>query len=469
MNKKLSIWEKIGFSMGELGATLFWQGSMFYLGYFYNVVFGLPAAIAGFILFWPRVLDALVDPVVGAISDRTNTRWGKFRPFLLFTSLPFAIFMLLVFYTPETTVTGKTIYAFITYVIVMILYSVIMIPYNALGGVITNDHHERTSLQSYRFMTVFIGGVIVRGFTDPLANFFGGGFDPVTRMPHDPQNGYFMTVVVFSIIAFIGFIITFLSTKERVLPQTNQHSNIKQDLKLLVKNKPWVVLFIVSTLNLIYVGVWSGVTKYFFQYYVTVKDLDIFGWKYDFMSAFNTSSSIIIALVLMTPITLWLGKKIGKKNLLIAGFAMVTISIIGFYFCGPEDKKLIMFLQVLQSLGAAPTMPIIWSMYADAADFGEWKTKVRMTGLVFSAVVLGQKVGIALGSAVPLFVLGLFNFDKDAITQPDVITQTIRICMSILPGTIALLTLAGCIFYPISNKKMDEIQLELETRRNTEK
>lgn len=465
----LSLKEKIGFSLGEIGSTIIWQGMMFYLGYFYTDVFKIPASAAAVLLFMPKFLDALVDPIVGTIADRTNTRWGKFRPYILWLFIPYSVFMVLTFATPKLSETGKLVYAYGTYMIMMLLYSFIMTPYNALGGVITNDHKDRTDLQTYRFFMAFFGGFILRIFTNPLVGYFGGGLD-ANKMPLNPQEGFTKTFMVFAILSLIAFYLTFRWTKERVKPVASQKSSLKDDLKDLIGNKPWIILFIASTLNLIYVGAFGTATKYYFDYYVTVKEMNIFGWNVfglDLMSIFNGFSSVIIMLVLLSPFTTWASNKFGKKNVLSFSFIVVAISIIGWYFCGPEQVGMIMFWQLVQSAAAAATMPLIWSMYADTADYSEWKNHRRATGLVFSAVVLGQKVGIAFGGALPLWMLGSVGYTPENTSSPEVI-HAIRMSMGLIPGVIALLTAGVCWFYNLSNKQMDQIQEELTQRRLNE-
>jgi glycoside/pentoside/hexuronide:cation symporter, GPH family len=461
---KLSIKEKLGFSLGEIGGTISWQAMMFYLAYFYTDVFGLPATTVGFLLFIPRFFDAFVDPIVGAIADRTNTRYGKFRPFILWIFIPYCILMVLMYITPNFGMTGKIVYAYVTYIVMMVLYSFMMTPYNALGGVITNDHIDRTSLQSFRFMMAFIGGLLVRGVTTPLVKYFGGA-NPTTNKVTNEQHGFMMTMIVFASISLIAFFITFISTKERVQAPKQQKTSLKTDLKDLLSNKPWVILFIVSSLNLIYVGVWSSSFAYYFKYYTSVKELNIFGFKYDLMSTFNVFGSLIIILVLAFPTANFLTRKLGKRNTLITCFSIVFVSITALYTCKPADVGMMLFWQFIQSAAAACTMPIIWGMYADAADYSEWKNGRRATGLVFSAVVLGQKAGIALGAAIPLWILGSLNYNKDLTQQPDNILLAIKLCMSLIPAAIALLTTVSCFFYKLTNKDMDNIQAELTQRR----
>jgi len=467
---KLTLKEKLGYSAGEIGSTISWQGMMFFLGFFYTDIFGLPAITAGYLLFLPRFFDAFVDPIVGVIADRTNTRWGKFRPYILWFFIPYSILMVLMYVTPDFSLTGKTIYAYVTYILMMVIYSLIMTPYNALGGVITNDHIDRTSLQSYRFLMAFVGGLLIRGLTTPLANLFGGGYNPANDMPMNPQKGFMLTMLVFAIISLAAFYFTFASTKERVAPPPKQRTPLLTDLKDLINNRPWIILFFVSTLNLIYVGAWSASMAYFFKYYMSVKTLQVFGIQtgYDLFSAFNVFGSIVIILILAFPVSNWLAKHLGKRNTLVICFTLVAASIAGFYLCRPTDAGLTLFFQFIQSAAAAPTMPLVWSMYADAADYSEWKNNRRATGLVFSAVVMGQKAGIALGSAITLWVLGRAGYNQEVMQQTDSALTAIRYSMSLIPGAIALVTAILCIFYPLSNAKMDEIQAALSLRRQKE-
>jgi glycoside/pentoside/hexuronide:cation symporter, GPH family len=470
--KKLSFKEKFGYSLGEIGGTISWQGMMFYLGFFYTDIFGLTAQAAALLLFFPRFFDAFVDPIVGTIADRTDTRWGKFRPFILWMIIPYSVCMVLLYTTPDLGHTGKFIYAFATYFFMMIAYSFMMTPYNALGGVMTDDHIDRTSLQSFRFMMAFIGGLIVRGLTNPLVKFFCG-YDPsVTKatnftIQHSLQRGFFWTMLVFAVLSVVAFGITFFSTKEKVKPISTQKTSLKQDLKDLTHNGPWIILFLVSTLNLIYVGIFSTAIAYYFKYYVTARSLILFGHNtgYDMMSTFNVFGSIVIILVLVSPLTKIMAAKLGKRNSLVLCFSLVTLSIAGFYICKPQSVLLILFFQFIQSAAAAPTMPIVWSMYADAADYSEWKNNRRATGLVFSAVVLGQKAGIALGAAIPLWILGTYAYNSASAVQPATIVNGVKWSMSLIPAFVALLTTIGCLFYKLSNKEMDQIQTELAERR----
>lgn len=461
---KLSVKEKLGFSLGEMGGTISWQGMMFYLGYFYTDVYGLPAITAGFLLFIPRFFDAFVDPIVGFIADRTDTKHGKFRPFILWMFIPYCTLMVLMYVTPNFGMAGKIFYAYITYILMMVLYSFMMTPYNALGGVITNDHVERTSLQSYRFMMAFIGGLLIRGITNPLVKYFGG-FNAQTNKIIDEQHGFMMTMVLFAIISLVSFYITFSATKERVKPQKQQKTSIKTDIKDLFNNKPWTILFIISSLNLVYVGIWSASFAFYFKYYASVKMLNIFGFQYDVMSTFNVFGALVIVIILAFPTAKWLVRKLGKRNTLIMCFSLVAVSIGALYTCKPADISMMLFWQFIQSAAAATTMPIIWGMYADTADYSEWKNNRRATGLVYSAVVLGQKSGIALGAAIPMWILGSLNYNKDLAQQPANVLMAIRLCMSLLPAIICFLTTIACFFYKLSDKQMDDIQRELTERR----
>jgi len=464
---KLKITEKLSYGLGEIGSSIVWQGMMFYLGYFYTDVFVIPPQAAAFLMFLPKFLDALIDPVVGTIADRTNTRWGKFRPYILWFFIPYSVFMILMFATPNWGHTGKMLYAYATYMLMMIIYSLIMTPYNALGGVITDDHKERTSLQSYRFFMAFFGGFILRIATNPLVSYFGGGMDAGNH-PVNPQRGFLLTFTVFAVLSAICFFLTFHFTRERIKPVAKEKSSLKDDLKDLTHNRPWIVLFIASTLNLVYVGVFGTAMKYYFDYYVIPKTVNIFGWNVwglDVMSVFNGYSSIVIMIILLLPVSKWLAGRFGKRNTLIACYTLVAIAISGWYFCKPDQVGLIMFFQFIQSVAAAPTMPLTWSMYADAADYSEWKNGRRATGLIYSAVVLGQKAGIALGGAIPLWILASVNYNPSAVTHSPEELHGIRLSMGLIPGFIALLTGMMFFFYNLSNKQMDTIQAELAERR----
>jgi GPH family glycoside/pentoside/hexuronide:cation symporter len=502
----LSRREKLGYSLGEIGSTFGWQGMMFYLGMFYTDVFGLSAGAAGAILFLPRFLDGFVDPMVGAMADRTRSRWGQFRPYLLFAAVPYALLMLLTYSTPSFGPTGKAIYALVTCTAFMIVYSLVAVPFTALGGVLTEDHVERTSLQSYRFMMAFVGGLMVRGLTNPLVKLFGG-HDPSARATTPAaqqglQTGFLWTMGIFGLISIATFLVAFATTRERVSPPKAQRSSLFTDLTdllgngwwLLLKrvasalrglrgrtplaleprkaaNRPWVAIFGVVTLNLVYVGVFSTAIAYYFKYFVTARSLVLFGRDtgYDLMSTFNVFGSLVIILVLAFPTTKLLVKHLGKRNTLIVGYSLVSLSIAGFWLCGPQDVGLILFCQLVQSAGAAPTMPILWSMYADAADYSEYVNRRRATGLVSSAVGIGLKAGIALGAAIPLWVLQSMAYQPDAPAQSAEVLRAIRLSMSLIPAALAALTVVACLFYRLSDQRMNEIQAELTRRREAER
>jgi GPH family glycoside/pentoside/hexuronide:cation symporter len=301
-----------------------------------------------------------------------------------------------------------------------------------------------------------------------------GGYDGVTHKIVNEAHGYLITTIIFSVISLIAFGLTFLSTKERVAPPKGQKSSLKEDVKDLMKNKPWIILFFVSMLNLIYVGAWSTSFEYYFKYFFKASfSLNLGFIVFNTMDLWNTFGAVIIALILIFPTANWLSNSFGKRNTLIVCFGLVAFSICGLYFCGPYSLKLLFIFQFIQSAAAAVTMPIVWSMYADAADYSEWKNKRRATGLIFSAVVLGQKSGIAIGSAITMWVLGLLGYDAVlAKTNPELLIQKapqllygIRYAISFVPGILAFITMAVCFFYPLSNKNMDQIQAELSDRR----
>ncbi len=412
--------------------------------------------------------------------------------------------MLLTYATPALDGGWKLAYALVTCTGFMLVYSLVAVPFTALGGVLTDDHVERTSLQSYRFMMAFVGGLMVRGLTNPLVRFFGG-YDPGTRAAtaaarQGLQTGFLWTMGAFGLVAVATFVAAFAATRERVAAPPSQRTPILTDLTDLLGNRwlragqraasavlglvgregpllspakaanaPWVAIFAVVTLNLVYVGVFSTAIAYYFKYYVAARSLVLFGRDtgYDLMSAFNVLGSVVIIVLLALPTTTWLVKRLGKRGTLVLGYTLVALSIAGFYFCSPADVGLILLCQVVQSAGAAPTMPVLWSLYADAADYSEYVNGRRATGLVSSAVGIGLKAGIALGAAIPLWVLQSTAYAPDAATQPAEVVRAIRLSMSLIPAALAVLTVAACSFYRLSDARMDEIQAELARRRSS--
>lgn len=460
MQDKISWKEKTGYGLGDAASSMFWKIFSMYLMFFYTDVFGLAPAVVGTMFLITRIWDSCFDPIVGIIADRTRTRWGKFRPYLFWVAIPFAVIGVLTFYTPDFDEKGKIIYAYITYSLMMMVYSLINVPYASLLGVLSSDRKERTTLSSYRMVFAFGGSLLALWLIEPLVLYFGGSLNS--------KEGWFYTIVVFGIITTAFFWACFWLTKERVRPIADEESNLKEDLRDLWKNKPWWILLGAGVGALIFNSIRDGAAVYYFKYYVTSAasySFNLFGEDFAM-----TPTSIylvlgqaanIIGVIIATPIA----NRIGKKKTFFGAMAMAAILSVIFYFFGKEDVLLIMLFQVLISICAGCIFPLIWSMYADSADYSEWKQGRRATGLVFSASSMSQKLGWTIGGAGTGWLLGYYGFQANI--EQSAVTQTgITMMLSLLPAIAALISVIFIIFYPLTEEKLQTIEQDLENKRN---
>lgn len=441
---KVTVKEKLGFSLGEYSSSVVWQTLMFFLPFFYTDTFGLTAASVALMFGVVRIFDAFTDPIMGIIADRTHTRWGKFRPYILWLAIPYGLGIVMMFTTPGFSDSGKIIYAYITYSFMMVIYTAIMIPYNSLIGVISPNPDERTSVSSYKFVFAYAAGFSVQLLIIPLVQRLG---------MDDAARGYQLTMGIFAAISVIFLLISFVSVRERVLPDPAQKSNLRKDLKDLMSNRPWIILFLVSLSALIYIAIRSADIAYYFKYY-----LEREGQMGQFMAI-----GTVFVLIGVLP-TRWLSGIFGKKKLFIMCMIIVALSSFTFYFAGPQDIVLIYAAQIIFSLASGPTMPLLWSMLADTADYSQWKNGRRATGLVYSAATFAQKTGFALGGVIVMAMLSWFGFISDA-PQTETSLQGIRIAMSIIPGSIALLAAFLLLFYNLNDSMVKNIEKELSKRR----
>ena len=533
---RLSVLEKVGYGLGDTASNLYWKTFEFFLMYFYTDVFGLTAKSAGTLMLVTRIWDAINDPLVGYLADRTRTAWGRFRPYLVWMSLPFAITGALTFYTPDIGPQGKLIYAYVTYTLVMMAYTAINIPYGALMGVISPDSIERTSVSTYRFIAAFCGGIVVQYCTLDLVRFFGGVESTMVdgamkEMVVNEQWGFFMTMVVFSITAVILFLITFATTKERVQPAVNEASTFRADMKFittslrlhqimlvglfllaslatsfslttlpwifggylllsalsmsarkvglqkfadvsetstfeldfndLLSNRPWLVLFGFGLLQLTGLFIRGGVVLYYFKYYCGDPDIAPKFWV---MGSF----AAIAGMLLTKPLT----RLFGKKLLMIGMNSGVALLTAAFFFLGPDQVKLMLTLQVLASFIGGPIPVLLWAMYADTADYSEWRSGRRATGLVFAAATFSQKMGCAVGAAMTGFTLDFFKYAQpvDGVDQPqtEAALHGMQLMMSLIPAGFLLLSAACLVFYNISKQMTEQIEQDLKGRKSSE-
>lgn len=460
MHDKISLKEKIGYGLGDAASSMFWKIFSMYLLFFYTDVFGLAPAVVGTMFLITRIWDSCFDPIVGILADRTKSKWGKFRPYLLWVAIPFAVIGVLTFYTPDFDEKGKIIYAYVTYSLMMMIYSLINVPYASLLGVMSSDRKERNTLSSYRMVFAFGGSLLALWLIEPLVNYFGGNLNSKT--------GWLATISVFGFITTLFFWACFLFTKERVKPIGDEQNNLKEDLKDLLKNKPWWILLGAGIGALVFNSIRDGAAVYYFKYYVSSSvnfDFSLFGTDFHM-----TPTSIylvlgqaanIIGVIIATPIA----NKIGKKKTFFGAMAMAAILSLIFYMFGKEDVLLIMSFQVLISICAGCVFPLIWSMYADSADYSEWKQGRRATGLVFSASSMSQKFGWTIGGAGAGWLLGYFGFQAN-VEQTAFTQNGIQLMLSILPAIAAVISVLFILFYPLSEEKLQLIEQDLNAKRD---
>lgn len=452
--------EKIGYGFGDAASSMYWKIFTFYLAIFYTDVFGIPAAAAGTMFLVTRIWDTANDPIMGIIGDRTNTRWGKFRPYLLWIAAPFAIIGVLLFTTPDLSVNGKIVYAYISYTLMMMAYTAINVPYASLLGVMTAKSDERTSFASYRMVFAFGGSLLVVAIFQPTVDFFN-------NIVHVGEEiSYQLTMTVIGIIAIGFFLMTFSWTRERIKPPKNQESSLKEDFKNLLGNIPWFVILGAGVMTLIFNSVRDGVAMYYFKYYVVDETaMSVFSatFAYSTLYLFLGQATNMLGVIMAKPVSSRIGK---RKTFMYAMFMAAALSVV-FYFCNRENYFFIYLLQALISFCAGIIFPLMWSMYADAADYSQYKTGRRATGLVFSASSMSQKLGWTLGGSITLWLLAFFGFEANVAQSPETI-QGIKYMMSFVPGLAALISGGIMIFYKLSDNKMDEIIAELEKRRAAE-
>jgi GPH family glycoside/pentoside/hexuronide:cation symporter len=440
---RLSLGEKIGFGIGDLGFNFYWTTVASFLAAFYTDVFGIQAGAAAAMMLLTRVIDAVTDPVMGAIADRTRTRWGKFRPYLLFAALPMAAAGVLTFTTPDLDANGKLIWAYATYTFMMLMYTVLSMPYSALSGVMTSDSNERTSLISIRFIFAFMGGTLVNWMTLPLVDALGAG---------DEARGWQLTMVVYGIAAVIIFGITFLTTRERVMPPPRQHSNVRGDLADLIRSRPWVILFVLAMVIMMVFTMRGGSAYYYFKYYVERPELI----KY----YLPCQTFALAAGAWMTP---YLSRFVDKPKLLMIAMSAVGVLSALFYFVPKDNIVLIFTFNILISLALGPKAPLTWSMYADTADYNEWRNGRRATAMTFAAASFAQKLGGSLGSAGMLAILASIGYVANE-AQSGASQTGIALLQTVVPGLFALLSVAVIPFYKLSRSQLTTIQDELDKR-----
>jgi Na+/melibiose symporter-like transporter len=472
---KLSVKEKVGYSLGDGAANFIFQTMMLLQLSFYTDTFGLTAGAAATLFLVARLWGAVCDPVFGALADRTNTRWGKFRPWILWTAIPFGVLGYLAFRTPDFGSTGKLIYAYITYLLLLTVYSANNNPYAALSGVITGKMKERTSLSSFRFVVVTLATIAIMGFTLPMVNHFGQG---------SSARGYQITMGIFALLAILFFLITFLTTKERIVPPPQQKTSLKQDLSDLLHNRQWVLMFIVFLFMFIFLAMRNSMLLYYFKYYLDPESMRTFLVNADkvlfgLLGGLNLTSvganyadnsfsviNILGQLAALPGIAVGnaLAKRFGKRDVFRIWLIVAGLMAALFFVAPPSAITLILILSILFNFSWGVTMPLPWAMMADVADYSEWKFNRRATGIVFAAIVVGLKVGLAVGGALAGWLLNAYGYVANVV-QTSTAVQGIRLSVSIFPVLALVLCVIALFIYGIGKKVEYQIQDELTERR----
>src|ERR1039457_5857257 len=439
--------EKLGYGLGDMASHFVWDMVGFWLLFFYTDIYKIPAAAAGTIMLVARFWDMGIDPVIGTVSDRTQNRWGKFRPYILFGALPYAVLAVLTFTTPNLGATGKIIYAGATDVLLMTAYAAVNLPDSSLAAVMTDDTYERAGLNTYRFICAFGGQFVVTGLALTLAKFFGRG---------DKAQGFQYTLILFGILSVVFFFITFKATKERVQSSPIVKSSLKEDLKNLLANRPWIVLAIVGIVSFVMFAMQNAAIAYYFKYYIG---------KEENVQLFNVVGTV--ALIVALPLSKPLARRFGNRNVFIASSLISGACFIALYLPGAKDLITIYVLNILAKMAYAPAVPLLWTMIADSADYSEWNSGCRASGLWFSAAGFAQKAGWGIGAAIAGWLLTVFNYIPDA-KQSETALTGIKLLISVIPGILYMSCAVFMIFYNIDSDTTDLMKRDLTARRKSE-
>ena len=471
-DEKLSLVEKIGYGLGDTASNILYQAWSFFLMIFYTDVFGIDAKVASFMFLITRVWDMVNDPIMGMLADRTHTRWGKFRPYLLWMAVPYGILAFAMFITPDVGQNMKVVYAYITYILATMAYTAINIPYSSMMAVMTPNPKERTTLSQYRFFFAFVGAMLITTFTRPLARFFGN--DPShpgysVKEGYSQALGFQVTMGVFGAIAIILLLITFLTTRERVNPPRGQKSSFSGDLKDLLKNVPWIVIFVAAIFWLTHNMIRNGMVAYYFDYVngeggKVLWSFTIAALKLDFdqTTTFLTIGTIgmMCGVFLSTPLKKYFDKKLTIIAVTLGGVFCGAL----FYWLPEQNFLLLSVMNFIWSLLAGAMPVFLFAMFADVADFHEWTFKKRATGLVTAGIMFAIKAGVAIGGFLALNLLGQFGYIKGEPITPDIVNG-IKLLFSLIPA--GFLTICGILlfFYPVNDKLLAKIEIDLKKRK----
>jgi GPH family glycoside/pentoside/hexuronide:cation symporter len=446
MRQTLTVGEKFGYSLGDLAANFIFQAMLALQLDFYTHTFGLTAAQAGTLFLVVGLGVAFLNPVMGIIADRTSTRWGKFRPWLLWTALPFGVIGVLTFTTPNISPAAKIVYAWTTYILLRIIYTVNNVPYASITAVMTSDPDERTSISSYRQIAANSAGFIIASLAIPMVKFFGHG---------DDARGYQLTMGLLSALSVVFFVVAFFCTKERIQPDPKQKTSLTRDLSDLFRNRPWVVLFLATLFYFAAIVVRGNVMLPYFRF--VAGNVDLYSW----FNGFGLIS-LLIGVALSTTVAM----RVGKRPLFIASMVISGIFNMALFVIPAHATSVIIGAEVLRQFAFGLSGPIIWAMMGDVADYGEWKTGRRASGTVTAAVVFALWAGLALGGAIAGWLFSFYGFVSEAQVQTAAAQSGILITASIYAG-LAFFAAGVCMFfYPVSRDVSRQIADELATRRS---
>jgi GPH family glycoside/pentoside/hexuronide:cation symporter len=443
----LTFREKLAYGLGDTASNFFFQAFNIFLAYYYTDVVGIrDSAAVGTLLGTVPILVATINPVIGVLADRTNSRWGKFRPWILWGALPYGVLGYVMFANPDFSPDGKLLFAYATYTLMLVAYAAINTPYSALMGVMSSSSEDRTSLSTYRFACAFLGALLIGWLVPILSEYFA-------TVAGSKAGGFRSTMAIFAVVSVVMFLYTFLQTRERVVPPAGQEVSLGQDLRDLVRNRPWLVLFFAGFLTLANTGLRSGSGVYYFKYVVG----DFGG-----LGTFNLAGFLaFIAGALLTKVF----TRFASRRRLMIGLTLVNAAAMAsFLLLDPRQLPLLYVVNILGAFAAGPTPAIVWSMYADTADYGEWKFGRRSTGLIFSATVFIQKVGLAIGSAMIGWLLAHYGYVAEAEQTPRAL-HGILLLFSVLPAGFALLSGLAIVFYPLEEDQVKAIERDLAARK----
>lgn len=475
--QKISVIEKIGYSLGDLAANLVFQTLVTYLAYFYTDIYGLKAEDASVITLVVGLIAGFgFNPMVGALADRTATKWGKFRPWILFTSVPLGITALLAFSTPDFSYKGKMIYAAATYSLLLLLYAANNLPYAALSGVITGDMGERNSISSYRFVAVMFAQFFVQVFMLPIILSVGHG---------DKAAGIETVMTWLAVIGSVMLLITFFTTKERIIPKPEQKSSLKEDLRDIFQNRPWIIMLTVTAFIFITLAMKGGAYVYYFNNYVDETSLKSFispittffnsiGMNFfgeDPKSAgfglFNAGG--IIMMIVGITFSKKFADKYGKRDTFIASLFISTLFVLFFVFYPPKAVGMMFLSQILHGFFYGISTPLLWAMIADVADYSEWKNNRRATAIIFSAMMVGLKVGLSIGSSLVALIIGKYGYistgGTENVVQPETVAAGAKMLVSVFPSIPFFIACGLLLFYKINKKMEVQIEKDLAERR----